>query len=482
MFSLTCKECWKIYENAYSGSKYCSKECYANSRKKHSYYFCEVCWEKFYPTNLWQKYCSRECYDKIRIKDRICKVCWKHFKPRKESIYCSRECYHADVWTHKDIKCWYCWKLFHQTTNIQMYCSTQCFTKARIYLEDIRCKECWKLFHPRTWVTAYCSNECKNKSEDRLNKIIETNIERHWVPYCCMTKECTPRKISKTNLDFNELLNNKHFSTSLEFNIWWRSYDIKVWNTLIEINPFSYHNSTWHPKWKEPISYNYHYEKLKLARDNWYRCIMVWDWDDIEKVTYLLDDNKETIYARKCELKQITRDDCHEFFETYHLQWDIQKNKNNIYIWLYYNNELVECMSFWKPRYNKNYEREILRLCSHKDYKVVWWANRIFNKFIETTWTDSVISYCDMSKFDWKVYENLWFKLLKWNKPSKHWYNPKEIESRQHITDNFLRQRWYDQIFNENFGKWTDNNELMIQRGYVEIYDCWQSTFVWQAN
>lgn len=120
---------------------------------------------------------------------------------------------------------------------------------------------------------------------------------------------------------------------------------------------------------------------------------------------------------------------------------EIQGKIKTIYIWLYYNDELVECMSFWKPRYNKNYE--------------------------------------DLSKFDWKVYEQLWFKLLKWNRPSKHWYNYSETTIRQHITDNLLRQRWYDQIFWESYGKWTDNDELMRKRGYVEIYDCGQSTFVW---
>ena len=202
---------------------------------------------------------------------------------------------------------------------------------------------------------------------------------------------------------------------------------------------------------------------------------MVRDWDDKNKIPYLLDDNKEVIYARKCEVKQIEYNDCHQFFEDYHLQWDTLKNKDNVYIWLYYDDELVECMSFWKPRYNKKYEWEILRLCSHKDYRVVGWADRIFKHFLSLINTNSVISYCDMSKFDWKVYEQLWFKLLKWNAPSKHWYNPKTT---QHVTDNLLRQRWFDQLFWTSYGKWTSNNELMKQAWFVEIYDCWQATFI----
>lgn len=483
MFSLVCKECWKTYENAWSGSKFCSKECYAKSRKTQQDWICEVCWKYFHPTNPNQKYCSRECYDRARVKDKECPICWKHFKPRKNSIYCSRKCYHIAIWTHKDIKCWYCWKTFHQTTIVQKYCSKKCFDKARICLEDVKCRECWKLFHPRTKWTAYCSVECKNKSAERLEKIKQTNIKRYGVPYHCMADDCRDATtvVSKINVQYKEFLENEWFIVDKEFPIESHSYDLKVWDVLIEINPFPFHNVTRHPFWKS-ISPDYHYNKLKLARDNWYRCIMVRDWDNLTKIPYLLEENKQQLYARKCEVKQITREECHNFFESYHLQGDTVKNKNNIYIWLYYNDELVECMSFWLPRYNKNYEREILRLCTHKDYRVVWWADKIFKHFLKLTNANSVISYCDMSKFDWKVYEQLGFKLLKWNKPSKHWYNEKEIESRKHITDNFLRQRWYDQIFSESYGKGTNNDELMKQRGYVEIYDCGQATFIWTKS
>ena len=42
--------------------------------------------------------------------------------------------------------------------------------------------------------------------------------------------------------------------------------------------------------------------------------------------------------------------------------------------------------------------------------------------------------------------------------PSKHWYH---LNSKRHITDNLLRQRGYDQLFNTNYGKGTNNEELM---------------------
>ena len=53
------------------------------------------------------------------------------------------------------------------------------------------------------------------------------------------------------------------------------------------------------------------------------------------------------------------------------------------------------------------------------------------------------------------------------------------IKTKQHITDNLLRQRGFDQLFETNYGKGTSNEELMIMHGFIEVYDCGQLTYVW---
>lgn len=439
---------------------------------------CQQCWKNFSSTGRDKKYCSRDCFYKSRIKyeNRVCPICNTEFYPEAPTQkYCSHKCLGLAQRTRDEAHCLTCWKAFYSNNNVnQKYCCKECYTKAQTTVKENNCKNCWKLFRWRKNESKFCCKQCqleyvRNMPIDEKMKVLE-NFKKN------------KKKISKINRIYKKYLEDLWYKVRFEFQIQDRYYDLRVWNTLIEINPFPYHNSTWAPmgkQWNDPTPPDYHYNKLKLARDNGFRCIMIWDWDNYSKIPYLLEENKQQLYARKCEVKEISREECHDFFESYHLQWDTKIEKNNIYIWLYYEGNLVECMSFWKPRYNKNYEREILRLCSHKDYKIIWWANKIFKYFLELTQTNSVISYCDMSKFDWWVYEQLGFKLLKRNKPSKHWYNNKETPSKQHITDNLLRQRWYDQIFWEDYGKWIDNNELMRQRGYVEIYDCGQSTFVW---
>lgn len=448
MFVLTCSYCGKEFQSKGRDKKYCCRDCFHKSRIIYEDKTCEQCWAVFHPETPTQKYCSHKCL-------------WLAQRVREEK------------------PCLICGKLFYSRKNWdkQKYCSKECYTKSQIKIVEKECKNCWKIFRWKSNSSKFCSKSCQYWYYDKMPMSEKIKILDNL--------KINTKKISKINILCKEYLEMLWYDVEMEFQIQDRFYDLKIGDTLIEINPFPYHNSTRAPmcaKWNKPKEPDYHYNKLKLARDNWYRCIMVWDRDDWEKIPYLLDGNKQIIYARKCEVKQISYNDCHQLFEDYHLQWDTRKNKNNIYVWLYYDNQLVECMSFWVPRYNKNYEREILRLCSHKDYRVVWWADKIFKYFLNLTNASSVISYCDMSKFDWKVYEQLGFKLLKRNKPSKHWYNEAEDTSRKHITDNLLRQRWYDQIFWEDYGKWADNDELMKQRGYVEIYDCGQSTFIWTRS
>lgn len=132
-------------------------------------------------------------------------------------------------------------------------------------------------------------------------------------------------------------------------------------------------------------------------------------------------------------------------------------------------------MTFGKPRYNKKYEYELLRYCTINN--VIGGAKKLFSYFIKLYNPESVVSYCDKSKFSGQVYIDLGFILKLDGQPMKHWYNPKEKVS--HITDNLLRQRGFDQIFNTNFGKGTSNEQLIIDKGYLPIYDCGQNTYVW---
>lgn len=71
-------------------------------------------------------------------------------------------------------------------------------------------------------------------------------------------------------------------------------------------------------------------------------------------------------------------------------------------------NNLIELMSFGKCRFNKEYNIELLRLCTKKDCIVYGGASKLFNAYASTI-NEPIISYCNESVFTGGVYEKLGF-------------------------------------------------------------------------
>ena len=312
------------------------------------------------------------------------------------------------------------------------------------------------------------------QSEEVKSKIRKTVEDKYGVPYYCMTKDCRESAgavISKINLKWKDFLG----ANELEFNIGSFSYDLKLGNTLIEINPTYTHNSTvgtkFHGSLKDPLPKDYHKKKTEEAVNAGYRCVHVFDWDDKDKIKDLVVEPTTTLYARKCVVKEVNKKDVYDFLLKYHIQNNTKSFK--VALGLYYNDELVSLMTFGTPRYNKKYQYELLRYCNKSGVKVVGGAEKLFSHFMTIFNPTSIISYCDLSKFTGDVYKKLGFKLDNTSEPTKHWYN-----GHRHITDNMLRQHGFDRLFGTSFGKGTSNEELMKAAGFVEVYDCGQQTWV----
>lgn len=356
-----------------------------------------------------------------------------------------------------------------------------------------------------------------SKSPEIIAKISDTTMRKHGVTWPCMIAQCLDHQSnSNYNIFFESVLEYMGFvkdrDFTREFNVDGLMYDFKVGDTLIEINPSATHNSTWgnlkYPKDRmsnmikyTPKKRTYHIGKMRLAINAGYRCISIWEWDDPVRVAKLLLPRNK-MYARDCEIRLIVPGEEKEFLDNNHLQGSC--NGTEYCIGLYNGEELVEVMTFGKPRYNKNFQWELLRLCTKSGLTVIGGTEKLFKYFVEKKSPESVISYCDMSKFSGKIYEQLGFVQKGTPEPSKHWslYKPRIImdysdpdnpvyfessdirnkNAKPHITDNFLRQRGYDQIFKTNIGKGVSNEELMERSGYVLVWDCGQATYIWKPE
>lgn len=328
--------------------------------------------------------------------------------------------------------------------------------------------------------------EVPMQSPEVREKYRQTMQERHGVDHSfqmdsvrrlCHEAHSNKNAISNINREFSEKLSLQGIENEFEYSeLFPFYYDLYIPNldTLIEIDPTVSHNSYKTPWMREGVRPEYHLRKTKKAVSHNLRCLHVFDWDDWDKIIKMLEE-KETIFARNLEVLDVSSYEANRFEEQSHLQGNCRGQ--SVRLGLYKNKELIQIMTFGKPRYNKKYEWELLRLCTKPGYKVVGGAEKLFKHFIRQYQPTSIISYCDLSKFTGDVYKKLGMTEAYTTKPQKIW-----SKGSQKITDNYLRQHGADRLIGTSDGKGTDNEEIMLREGWLPVYDCGQLVFEWEAK
>lgn len=310
-------------------------------------------------------------------------------------------------------------------------------------------------------------------------KMKQTTLARYGVPYFVLTDEYLLNNghfvVSTANRKFARILEAYGIHCEFEYVIGTKRYDVFIpsKNVVIELDPTYTHNTIGNHWNHKGISPKYHLDKTNVATDAGYRCIHIFDWDNQFDIVNLLL-NKQRIQARACSVKEISDTSVIKEFETnYHLQGYCRGQ--TVCYGLYYQDELMQIMTFGLPRYNKNYQWELLRLCTKTGYYVIGGAERLFKHFLKDHDPSSIISYCDKAKFSGDVYSKLGFTHHHDTAPTKVWSHGSEK-----ITNNLLLRRGFDQLFNTDYGKGADNEELMLSHGWLPVYDCGQGVYVWR--
>lgn len=393
--------------------------------------------------------------------------------------------------------------------------------KHYISSQGLLCKNCGKPLDTKTTITMLCSN-CKNKEwavnqrskfkdkygvdnpmqiQQYVDKIQQTMQERYGTN-CAMNVPLFRKKFENTckerygtsyfvnspeylnkmelggcksiiNEQFGKLLTQNNIEYTVEEVRDDKRFDFKLKDKriFIEIDP-SYTHSVLPNHWdKDGHDKNFQLAKTLIANKYEYRCIHVFDWDSWDDIISLIKPTTR-IYARQCKVKLASNSEAGQFINDNHIQKNCKGTK--ISIGLYYNDKLVQIMTFGKPRYNTNYQWELLRLCSQKGLVVVGGASKLFHYATHELKLTSIISYCDRSKFSGHIYQTVGMKLLRQTQPQEIW-----SKGNEKITGSLLRQRGFDQLFNTNYGKGTSNEQLMIEHGWLPVYDCGQLVFVY---
>lgn len=343
----------------------------------------------------------------------------------------------------------------------------------------------------RAW-THYKNYTNLNHEFVKLHFVTETNLFKfkEFVDYFEIPYLKTAYDI-KERLGFKDILNEHHYNTlsHVEKELFeWFPVEDKVSNNRkvldgLEIDIYSpnlklgieYDGIYWHSTAVQEDP-NYHIKKLDLAESKGITLYNIFENIDDLDIWKSMILNKlgqsRRIYARKCEVRRVDYHVVREFLAENHLQGEVTSPINYA---LYYEDELVEVMTFKKPRYTKDYDFELLRLCTKKGITVVGGASKLFSAFRRDYPSASVISYANRRWSRGDVYRQLGFDLLKVSAPNYWYVRGDEVLSRYQAQKHKLPQ-----LLGESFDPELSESENMQQAGFERIYDCGNLVFGFQ--
>lgn len=177
---------------------------------------------------------------------------------------------------------------------------------------------------------------------------------------------------------------------------------------------------------------------------------------------------QETIYARKCEIRQITNAEAKAFLDKNHLQG------GNPYCHfaggLFYKGELVSVMIFCKPRVGfgngKQTEGvyELTKFASRIGCNVIGGASRLLKFFIKNTGDcKEIYSFADRRWSDGNLYERLGFAKVSVTLPNYFYIVNHKRQNRFGYRKSELIKQGFDATKTES--------EIMAERGIDKVYD-----------
>ena len=223
------------------------------------------------------------------------------------------------------------------------------------------------------------------------------------------------------------------------------------------------------------INKDYHLNKTELCLEKDIKLIHVFEneWHNQSEIVKSIILSKlgrydRKIYARQCNIKEISNDEYEQFVELNHIQgYTPAKYRYG----LYYNDELVQICSFGQSRFKKD-EIELIRSCSLLNTQIIGGFDRLIKYFVSEHEPDNLISYVDRRYFDGHGYKN-WTLIEKTN--PNYWYISSNyiLESRIKYQKHKLF-RLLDK-YDENLSEY----ENMVMNGYTRIWDCGNLKYRW---
>ena len=257
-------------------------------------------------------------------------------------------------------------------------------------------------------------------------------------------------------------------------------------NIGIEYNGSAYHASLNGIYGDKPKLY--HRDKFLQAKEQGIHLISIFDVDwenNQEKIKMYLRSlftKQKRFFARKCEIKPISKELADTFTDMYHIQG--RTRQNSINYGLYYNDELYAVMSFGTLRLKKTQdgEYELHRYCVKDGYTILGGAEKLLKHFERDYSPKYIRSYSDNDYFLGGIYERLGFENSGQCTPRYYWFlNNQEIKRERCMLKHLKIQ--YPELLAKAYETNAPNKEnfVMVQLGARKVYRSgntkWEKTY-----
>lgn len=319
-----------------------------------------------------------------------------------------------------------------------------------------------------------CRCDCGNEFIANAN-----NLKRnHYYSCGCTNRSCEESCVYDyiSSIYNGEILQNKRIISVDDDTKHNKEIDIYVpkLNLGIEYNGSIYHASL-NGLYSNKSKY-YHRDKFLQAKKQGIHLINIFDVDweiNQSKIKMYLKSLfilNIKIYARTCRLQKITSNVAHDFCSKYHLQG--QARIDSICYGLYYDNELIEVMTFGKLRLKKQQEGyyELHRLCTKDNLIVVGGANRLLKAFEREYKPEWLLSYSNNDYFTGNIYTRLGFNYIKQVSPPYYWFYKNREYKREKCQVKRLRILYPDLVKEAEDKKIGIEDYVMINLGARKVY------------
>lgn len=235
-------------------------------------------------------------------------------------------------------------------------------------------------------------------------------------------------------------------------------YEIDLYNEEHKIG-IEFNGTYWHCDLVK--DQKYHQKKSQMAEAAGIRLIHIYEYEwDNENLRRIIKSMlciafgkvENRIYARNCEIREITNKEAKPFNEANHLQG--HKNAQITY-GLFYKDQLMQLMSF---SFNKKQNWwEIERGCPGSNNIIVGGVSKLFKHFIKENDPDRIFSYCDFNKFDGSGYEKIGMRFIGLTKPDMKWVINGEVYNRNPSRHKELKENSEARIFGSGSKKYLWN-------------------------